>query len=171
MPGTKENDLEKEEILTEQEQKKQSIQEVRKSLPVYPFREDLLAAIDEHQILIIEGETGSGKTTQIPQYLCEHVCVWLTLITNSFCSFLLKRNGQFFDKLFWQVRGCHAFWNRTMYTSKVLQQRLDACEFYSCPVFINATEKLNFFVILKKINLKSILMEHCWWNIFLHWLI
>ena len=25
------------------------------------------------QILIIEGETGSGKTTQIPQYLCEAV--------------------------------------------------------------------------------------------------
>ena len=26
-----------------------------------------------HQILIIEGETGSGKTTQIPQYLYESV--------------------------------------------------------------------------------------------------
>jgi pre-mRNA-splicing factor ATP-dependent RNA helicase DHX16 len=24
-----------------------------------------------HQVLIIEGETGSGKTTQIPQYLYE----------------------------------------------------------------------------------------------------
>uniref|UniRef100_K7FZK1 Activating signal cointegrator 1 complex subunit 3 n=1 Tax=Pelodiscus sinensis TaxID=13735 RepID=K7FZK1_PELSI len=45
--------------------------EVRRSLPVYPFRQDLLVAIAEHQILIIEGETGSGKTTQIPQYLYE----------------------------------------------------------------------------------------------------
>ncbi|QQP54425.1 Putative premRNAsplicing factor ATPdependent RNA helicase DHX16like, partial [Caligus rogercresseyi] len=31
----------------------------------------LIDAINEHQVLIIEGETGSGKTTQIPQYLYE----------------------------------------------------------------------------------------------------
>ena len=52
-------------------QKKLSIDEVRKSLPVYPFREALLQAISEHQVLIVEGETGSGKTTQVPQYLYE----------------------------------------------------------------------------------------------------
>ncbi|XP_029927881.1 pre-mRNA-splicing factor ATP-dependent RNA helicase DHX16 [Myripristis murdjan] len=57
--------------LSQAELKKQSIQEVRRSLPVFPYREDLLAAIHEHQILVIEGETGSGKTTQIPQYLME----------------------------------------------------------------------------------------------------
>jgi pre-mRNA-splicing factor ATP-dependent RNA helicase DHX16 len=42
-------------------------------LPIFPFREDLLDAVENHQILIIEGETGSGKTTQIPQYLYEAV--------------------------------------------------------------------------------------------------
>lgn len=31
----------------------------------------MIQAIKEHQVLIIEGETGSGKTTQIPQYLHE----------------------------------------------------------------------------------------------------
>ncbi|EGG20899.1 DEAD/DEAH box helicase [Cavenderia fasciculata] len=51
--------------------KKMSIAETRKSLPVFPYREDLLAAVEEYQILIIVGETGSGKTTQIPQYLHE----------------------------------------------------------------------------------------------------
>ncbi len=56
---------------TEKEKKKLSLQETRRSLPIFPFREDLLQAIREHQILIIEGETGSGKTTQIPQYLYE----------------------------------------------------------------------------------------------------
>lgn len=60
-----------EESFSEPKQKKMSIAEVRRSLPVYPFREALLQAIEEHQILIIEGETGSGKTTQIPQYLHE----------------------------------------------------------------------------------------------------
>ncbi|XP_045049217.2 pre-mRNA-splicing factor ATP-dependent RNA helicase DHX16 [Desmodus rotundus] len=54
-----------------QAQQKESIQAIRRSLPVFPFREELLAAIANHQVLIIEGETGSGKTTQIPQYLFE----------------------------------------------------------------------------------------------------
>ena len=48
-----------------------SLQETRRSLPIWPFRDELLDAIAEHQILIVEGETGSGKTTQIPQYLYE----------------------------------------------------------------------------------------------------
>lgn len=49
----------------------QSILETRQNLPIYGYREDLLAAIKDHQVLIIVGETGSGKTTQIPQYLHE----------------------------------------------------------------------------------------------------
>lgn len=55
--------------LSEHQKKKMTIAEVRRSLPVYPFREALLDAIAEHQVLIIEGETGSGKSTQLPQYL------------------------------------------------------------------------------------------------------
>ena len=49
----------------------EKIQEGRRKLPMFPYREQLLAAIEEHQVLIIVGETGSGKTTQIPQYLHE----------------------------------------------------------------------------------------------------
>jgi pre-mRNA-splicing factor ATP-dependent RNA helicase DHX16 len=47
------------------------IEATRKSLPVYEYRDELLEAIAEHQVLIIEAETGSGKTTQLPQYLHE----------------------------------------------------------------------------------------------------
>ncbi|XP_056644453.1 pre-mRNA-splicing factor ATP-dependent RNA helicase DHX16 [Diorhabda sublineata] len=68
MPGLTEK---KEPELTESEKKKLTIEETKKSLPIYPFKDDLIQAIREHQILIIEGETGSGKTTQIPQYLYE----------------------------------------------------------------------------------------------------
>jgi len=50
-----------------------SIEETRRSLPIFPFKDDLLAAISNYQVLIIEGETGCGKTTQIPQYLHEAV--------------------------------------------------------------------------------------------------
>ncbi|CAG8558140.1 445_t:CDS:10, partial [Racocetra fulgida] len=34
-------------------------------------KEDLLKAINDYQTLVIVGETGSGKTTQLPQYLYE----------------------------------------------------------------------------------------------------
>ena len=40
-------------------------------LPVSEKREDIKAAIDEHQVVIICGETGSGKTTQIPKICLE----------------------------------------------------------------------------------------------------
>lgn len=53
------------------EAKAASIDDTRKSLPIYTYREQLLAAVAEYQVLIIVGETGSGKTTQIPQYLHE----------------------------------------------------------------------------------------------------
>ena len=70
MPGTKDNQ-DKKPQLSEYEQKRKSMKEVKESLPVFPFREALIEAVKEHQVLIIEGETGSGKTTQIPQYLHE----------------------------------------------------------------------------------------------------
>ncbi|KPM42762.1 Pre-mRNA-splicing factor ATP-dependent RNA helicase-like protein cdc28 [Neonectria ditissima] len=53
------------------EKKAMSIQETRKSLPIYQYRDDFLAALEQYQVLVIVGETGSGKTTQLPQYLHE----------------------------------------------------------------------------------------------------
>jgi ATP-dependent helicase HrpA len=40
-------------------------------LPVSLRREDLLAAIAEHQVVVVAGETGSGKTTQLPKLCLE----------------------------------------------------------------------------------------------------
>lgn len=68
MPGTKDK---KEPEMSESVKKIMDIQETKISLPIFPFRDDLIQAVREHQVLIIEGETGSGKTTQIPQYLHE----------------------------------------------------------------------------------------------------
>ena len=70
MAGSKEHEVEQ-VVMSESEKKKLSIKETRESLPIFPFRESLLDAVNNHQVLIIEGETGSGKTTQIPQYLFE----------------------------------------------------------------------------------------------------
>ncbi|CAD7955012.1 unnamed protein product [Amoebophrya sp. A25] len=51
--------------------KSRTIDEVRKALPVYGVRQDFLDLLREHQIVVAVGETGSGKTTQLTQYLLE----------------------------------------------------------------------------------------------------
>ena len=47
----------------------------RKALPVYEFKQELEEKVRDNQIIIIEGETGSGKTTQIPQFLLKQLAV------------------------------------------------------------------------------------------------
>jgi len=49
----------------------QSITEEREGLPIFKLRNELLNAIHDNQMLVVVGETGSGKTTQMPQYLAE----------------------------------------------------------------------------------------------------
>ena len=48
-----------------------TIQEQREFLPIFSVREELLNVIRENQVVVIVGETGSGKTTQLTQYLYE----------------------------------------------------------------------------------------------------
>ena len=43
----------------------------RKSLPVWSSRKQILDLVEKNRIVIIQGETGSGKTTQIPQFLLD----------------------------------------------------------------------------------------------------
>ena len=48
-----------------------SLEEQRKSLPSYKMRSQFLKAVEQNQLLIVVGDTGSGKTTQLTQYLAE----------------------------------------------------------------------------------------------------
>ena len=45
--------------------------EKRKLLPVWSSKNKILDLVEKNRIVIIQGETGSGKTTQIPQFLLE----------------------------------------------------------------------------------------------------
>ncbi|QPG75818.1 hypothetical protein FOA43_003180 [Brettanomyces nanus] len=45
------------------------IQRQRQALPAYKVREQFLKVVRENQVVVVIGETGSGKTTQLPQFL------------------------------------------------------------------------------------------------------
>jgi ATP-dependent RNA helicase DHX8/PRP22 len=46
-----------------------SIKEQRGSLPIFAQKDNFISAVKLHQVIVAIGETGSGKTTQMPQYL------------------------------------------------------------------------------------------------------
>jgi len=48
-----------------------TIRQQREYLPVFTVREELLNVVRENNVIVIVGETGSGKTTQLTQYLLE----------------------------------------------------------------------------------------------------
>lgn len=47
------------------------IQEARMKLPILAEEQSIMETIRENSILVLAGETGSGKTTQVPQFLYE----------------------------------------------------------------------------------------------------
>uniref|UniRef100_A0A0G4FSM1 RNA helicase n=1 Tax=Chromera velia CCMP2878 TaxID=1169474 RepID=A0A0G4FSM1_9ALVE len=48
-----------------------SLREQRKRLPIFKRRLDFLWAVERHSVVIVVAHTGSGKSTQLPQYLHE----------------------------------------------------------------------------------------------------
>ena len=62
--------------------KSRTLQEQRRFLPVYDCRDELLQVIRENQVVVVVGETGSGKTTQV---MCSqlHMCI---KYVSCFCS-------------------------------------------------------------------------------------
>ena len=50
-----------------------SIRTGRMALPIYAHKAALLETINSHFVTVVSGETGSGKTTQLPLYLMEQM--------------------------------------------------------------------------------------------------
>lgn len=46
-----------------------TIDKQRQRLPVFPARNHILYLIEKYQTTIVVGETGSGKSTQLPQVI------------------------------------------------------------------------------------------------------
>ncbi|KAF8408631.1 hypothetical protein HHK36_004694 [Tetracentron sinense] len=49
------------------------ISENRSKLPIASFRDVITSTLESHQVVLISGETGCGKTTQVPQFLLDYL--------------------------------------------------------------------------------------------------
>lgn len=49
----------------------ENLEHTRNNLPIFEARGQLLNCIRNNTVTIVKGETGSGKTTQLPQYILE----------------------------------------------------------------------------------------------------
>ncbi|KAL1929926.1 hypothetical protein VTP01DRAFT_1080 [Rhizomucor pusillus] len=56
---------------TEQQFRHLTLKQQRERLPVFKRRREILYLLEKYQTVIVVGQTGCGKTTQIPQYLDE----------------------------------------------------------------------------------------------------
>ncbi|QRV81199.1 Helicase associated domain (HA2) [Ceratobasidium sp. AG-Ba] len=44
----------------------------RNELPIAAFKSGIIETLDHHQVIVLSGETGCGKSTQLPAYILEH---------------------------------------------------------------------------------------------------
>ena len=84
-----------------------------RELPVYRHRGQIIAALQQKQILIVESPTGSGKTTQLPLILhhsgyTEHGVIGITqprrIATLSVCDFIAQQLGGPADFVAYKMR-------------------------------------------------------------------
>jgi ATP-dependent RNA helicase DHX8/PRP22 len=113
-----------------------SMKQQRESLPVFKFRNPLLEAIASHQILIVVGDTGSGKTTQMTQYLAEAGYANELVIG---CTQPRRVAAMSVAKRVAEEVGC-ALGNEVGYSTYFLGKLVDAV---ACFLFLNITIRAN----------------------------
>eukprot|EP00041_Stephanoeca_diplocostata_P007906 m.113547 g.113547 ORF g.113547 m.113547 type:complete len:1630 (+) comp17088_c0_seq1:99-4988(+) len=59
-----------EEVVTRGE-RQPALTAIRDALPITALRDDLHRELQDHRVIVVSGGTGSGKTTQIPQYILD----------------------------------------------------------------------------------------------------
>ncbi|XP_071979150.1 probable ATP-dependent RNA helicase DHX34 isoform X1 [Engystomops pustulosus] len=83
----------------------------RSNLPIFQYREKIVRMVREHQVVVVAGDTGCGKSTQVPQYLLAagfgHIAC--TQPRRIACISLAKRVGfeslnQYGSKVGYQIR-------------------------------------------------------------------
>ena len=84
--------------------------DLRKNLPAASYRERILSILDESQVLVVEGETGCGKTTQVPQFVLENAArkgipanIICTQVGAAFCCLCPPGSSEARPMLFWYL--------------------------------------------------------------------
>ncbi|KAG8448719.1 hypothetical protein GDO86_015696 [Hymenochirus boettgeri] len=87
------------------------LQKERSNLPIFQYRKKIVNMLQEHQVVVVAGDTGCGKSTQVPQYLLTagfgHIAC--TQPRRIACISLAKRVGfeslnQYGSKVGYQIR-------------------------------------------------------------------
>ncbi|XP_035673880.1 probable ATP-dependent RNA helicase DHX34 [Branchiostoma floridae] len=81
-----------------QKQKLQKLAKLRHdqaSLPIHQYRDQIVQAVRQHRVVVVAGDTGCGKSTQVPQYLMSagFTCIACTQPRRIACISLAKRVG------------------------------------------------------------------------------
>jgi HrpA-like RNA helicase len=63
------------------EKKYQSMLRMRATLPAYKYQEEIVSIIANNPVTIIQGETGSGKSTQVGQFLLDSIAECSIIVT------------------------------------------------------------------------------------------
>ncbi|KAM3939787.1 ATP-dependent RNA helicase DHX29 [Leptodactylus fuscus] len=60
----------------------------REQLPVFAHRDYILETLSRHRVIVVAGETGSGKSTQVPQFILEDLLLnkWASGKCNIVCT-------------------------------------------------------------------------------------
>ncbi|KAL3627873.1 hypothetical protein CASFOL_028288 [Castilleja foliolosa] len=65
--------LKKEQVRKKEMKKYKDMLQLRSSLPIAEVKDDILHLLEENSVVVISGETGCGKTTQVPQYILDNM--------------------------------------------------------------------------------------------------
>ena len=68
--------------------KYQRLLKERQQLPVFKHRNSIVETLKRHRVVVVAGETGSGKSTQVPHFLLEDLLLneWGTTKCNIVCT-------------------------------------------------------------------------------------
>jgi len=52
--------------------KLQKLRDTQRQLPIAQYRDEIISSVSSNKVIIVAGDTGCGKSTQVPQYLLQN---------------------------------------------------------------------------------------------------
>ena len=71
--------------------------EERCTLPISHSHDQIIETIEQNSVVVIRGETGSGKTTQVPQFLLDH---YIKQGRGAECNIIITQVGALYCEIY-----------------------------------------------------------------------